>query len=114
MKRTLIVATTSYAGMGPYVSEIVNTFSPEDDVYFFFHDYEDDFFKRNIKKELHKKSVFFKQANSAINKLKELLLNSEGYDSLILDVCREFQIQMVHYINGLPSIKMQRCLEQMV
>lgn len=112
MKRTLIVATTSYAGMGPYVSEIVNTFSPEDDVYFFFHDYEDDFFKRNIKKELHKKSVFFKQANSAINKLKELLLNSEGYDSLILDVCREFQIQMVHYINGLPSIKMQRCLEQ--
>ena len=53
MKRTLIVATTSYAGMGPYVSEIVNTFSPEDDVYFFFHDYEDDFFKRNIKKELH-------------------------------------------------------------
>ena len=63
MKRTLIVATTSYAGMGPYVSEIVNTFSPEDDVYFFFHDYEDDFFKRNIKKELHKKSVFYKQAN---------------------------------------------------
>lgn len=56
--------------------------------------------------------MFFKQANSAINKLKELLLNSEGYDSLILDVCREFQIQMVHYINGLPSIKMQRCLEQ--
>lgn len=36
MKRTLIVATTSYAGMGPYVSEIVNTFSPEDDVFFSF------------------------------------------------------------------------------
>ena len=46
MKRTLIVATTSYAGMGPYVSEIVNTFSPEDDVFFFFHDYEDEFFKK--------------------------------------------------------------------
>lgn len=48
MKRTLIVATTSYAGMGPYVSEIVNTFSPEDDVYFFFHDYADDFFRSSI------------------------------------------------------------------
>ena len=112
MKRTLIVATTSYAGMGPYVSEIVNTFSPEDDVYFFFHDYEDDFFRKNIKKELHEKSVFYKQSNSALNKLKELLFNSEGYDSLILDVCREFQIQTAHYINGIPSIKMQRCLEQ--
>ena len=28
MKRVLIVATTSYAGMGPYVSGIVNTFLP--------------------------------------------------------------------------------------
>lgn len=45
MKRTLIVATTSYAGMGPYVSEIVNTFSPEDDVYFLLYDYEDNFFR---------------------------------------------------------------------
>lgn len=32
MKRVLIVATTSYAGMGPYVSGIVNTFLPNDDV----------------------------------------------------------------------------------
>lgn len=113
MKRTLIVATTSYAGMGPYVSEIVNTFSPEDDVYFFFHDYEDDFFKRNIKKELHKKSVFFKQANSALNKLKELLFNSEGYDWLFFELCKEYKIQLVHYINGIPTVKMQRKLQSM-
>lgn len=113
MKRTLIVATTSYAGMGPYVSEIVNTFSPEDDVYFFFHDYEDDFFKKNVKKEMHGKSVFYKQANSACNKLRDLLFNSEGYDSLVLDVCRQDQIQLVHYINGIPSIRMQRKFEAM-
>ena len=93
MKRTLIVATTSYAGMGPYVSEIVNTFSPEDDVCYFFHDYEDDFFKKNVKKELHGKSVFYKQANSAFNKLKNLLFNSSGYDWLILDLCREWKIE---------------------
>ena len=85
MKRTLIVATTSYAGMGPYVSEIVNTFSSQDDVYFFFHDYEDDFFRKNIKNELHKKSVFYKQANSALNKLKELLFNSDGFFLLIFE-----------------------------
>lgn len=112
MKRTLIVATTSYAGMGPYVSEIVNTFSPEDDVYFFFHDYEDDFFKKNIKEELHPKSVFYKQANSSINKLKSLLFNTLGYEWLILDLCREHQIELVHYINDIPPIKMQRRLER--
>lgn len=111
MKRTLIVATTSYAGMGPYVSEIVNTFSPEDDVCYFFHDYEDDFFKKNVKKELHGKSVFYKQANSAFNKLKNLLFNSSGYDWLILDLCREWKIELVHYINDIPPIKIQRRLE---
>ena len=108
MKRTLIVATTSYAGMGPYVSEIVNTFSPEDDVWYFFHDYEDDFFKKNVKKELHGKSVFYKQANSAMNKLIDLVTNHSSYDSIILRICREKHIELVHYINEIPSKRMQR------
>lgn len=111
MKRTLIVAETSYAGMGPYVSEIVNTFSPKDDVYFFFHDYEDDFFKKNVKKELQGKSVFYKQANSAKNKLKGLITNKSSYDSLLLRICRDKEIQLVHYINGIPSIRMQHKYE---
>lgn len=33
MKRTLILSTTSYAGMGPYVSEIVNQFSTQDNTH---------------------------------------------------------------------------------
>lgn len=113
MKRTLIVATTSYAGMGPYVSEIVNTFSPQDDVWYFFHDYEDDFFKKNVKKELHGKSVFYKQANSAKNKLIGLLTNRSSYDSLLLKICTERQIKIVHYINGIPSKRMQSKFESM-
>ena len=113
MKRTLIVATTSYAGMGPYVSEIVNTFSPQDDVWYFFHDYEDEFFKKNIKKELHGKSVFYMQANSAINKLIGLLTNRSSYDSLLLRICIERQIEIVHYINGIPSKRMQNKFERL-
>ena len=113
MKRTLIVATTSYAGMGPYVSEIVNTFSPEDDVYFFFHDYEDEFFKKNVKEELHKKSIFYKEANSTKNKSMNLVTNRSSYESLLLKICEEKKIKLVHYINGIPSIRMQRLFEMM-
>lgn len=112
MKRTLIVATTSYAGMGPYVSEIVNTFSPEDDICFFFHDYEDDFFRRNIKKDLHEKSVFYREANSSFNKLKSLILNNEGYEKLIFNFCKIKKIELVHYINGIPSIAVQNRMEK--
>lgn len=113
MKRTLIVATTSYAGMGPYVSEIVNTFSPEDDVWYFFHDYEDEFFKKNVKKSLHGKSMFYKQANSAFNKLKNLITNRSSYDSLLLSICKEKHIELVHYINGIPSKRMQNKFERL-
>ena len=112
MKRTLIVATTSYAGMGPYVSEIVNTFSPQDDVYFFFHDYEDDFFRKNVKKELHGKSVFYREANSPYHKLRNLIFNSLGYEDIIYDVCREFEIELVHFINEIPTIKVQKKMEK--
>lgn len=111
MKRTLIVATTSYAGMGPYVSEIVNTFAPEDEVYFFFHDFEDDFYRKNIKLKLHSKSIFYKEANSAINKLKELAFNKPNYEWLIFKICKEYQIKLVHYINEIPSGKTQEKYE---
>lgn len=113
MKRTLIVATTSYAGMGPYVSEIVNTFSPEDDVWYFFHDYEDEFFKKNVKKELHEKSVFYRYANSTKNKLFDLVTNRTPYDDIILKICRVRHIELVHYINGIPSKKMQHQFENL-
>lgn len=36
MKRILLVATSSWAGMGPYASEIVNCFNKCDNVYFFW------------------------------------------------------------------------------
>ena len=73
MKKVLIVATTSYAGMGPYVSGIVNTFLPNDDVYYFFHDYDDLFFRKNVKEELH-------------SRISWLILYGISYMTLSLDI----------------------------
>lgn len=111
--RTLIVATTSYAGMGPYVSEIVNTFLPEDDIYYFFHDYEDDFYLKNIKKELHDKSIFFRSAISKKNKIINIITNKFAYDNKLISICKEKNINFVHYINGIPSLRMQRKYEDL-
>ncbi|WP_405336144.1 glycosyltransferase family 4 protein [Fibrobacter sp.] len=108
MKRILIVATTSYAGMGPYVASIVNNFTIDDDVHYFFLDYEDDYYRKNVKIELHEKSLFFKYPNSPLNKLKWLLTNDYPYDGAILRLCQEKHIRLVHYINGFPSKKMAK------
>ena len=113
MHRTLIVATTSYAGMGPYVSEIVNNFAPNDGVFYFFCDHEDDFFLKNIKENLHSKSVFFKSINSKINKIKGLLPIKRTYHDEIVRCCKEHNIQVVHFINNPAPIKIIKALEKM-
>ena len=111
MKRTLIVATTSYAGMGPYVSEIVNNFSKDDNIYYFFHDYEDDFFHKNVKKELHDKSCFYKRSNSKINKIIDLLPIKPKWHNIVLDICKKYDINVVHFINGPGDVALQKSLE---
>lgn len=111
MKRTLIVATTSYAGMGPYISEIVNNFSKDDNIYYFFHDYEDDFFLKNVKKELHDKSYFYKRANSKINKVIDLLPIKPIWHNIVLDICKKYDINVVHFINGPGDVALQKSLE---
>lgn len=113
MKRVLIVATTSYAGMGPYVSSIVNTFLPNDDIYYFFHDYDDLFFKKNVKEELHSRSTFYKLANSIWNKLYDLIFGHWAYEKDILNLCHEKRIELIHFINGCGSCPFNRKLENM-
>ena len=109
----LVVATTSYAGMGPYVSEIVNIFKNEDDyMYFFFRDYDDSFFLKNIKKELHSHSFFYKRSNTSLNTLIDLITNTEPYYDKILDICKEKQITVVHFINGVPHKNFVRRLRR--
>lgn len=112
MKRTLIVATTSYAGMGPYVSEIANLFTAKDNVFFIFRDYEDDFFRKNIKEELHQKSVFFKKANSKWNKLISLIPHISAFQKHVLSTCQEKKIELVHFINNPGPKQLVKKLEK--
>ena len=102
MKRILIVATTSKAGMGPYVSEIVNTFSGEDsNVYFLFKEDNIDYFQKNIKKELIKHSYFYFEKNKKREKFRKLSGIGIGkFGKFVLNKCRELEINVVHFING--------------
>ena len=112
MNNILIVATTSYAGMGPYVSEIVNEFLPEDNVFFLFRDYDDDFFFKNIKKGLRPKCTFVKIPNTHWNTLVDLICNKNRLSRYIIDICKKNQIGLVHFINGPVDIKTSKLLQK--
>lgn len=108
----LIVATTSYAGMGPYVSEIVNSFSPEDNILYFFCEYEDHYFEKNVKNVLHAKSAFFYLPNTTWNKIRELLPIKKAYHESVLKLCLENNIEVVHFINNPADFRLVRALRK--
>ena len=111
MNNVLIVANTSYAGMGPYVSEIVNDFLPDDNVYFLFRDYDDDFFYKNIKKDLRPKSTFVKISNTHWNTLIDLIRNKCRLQKYVLKICKKEKIGVVHFINNPVEIETSRKLK---
>ena len=111
MNNVLIVANTSYAGMGPYVSEIVNDFLPDDNVYFLFRDYDDDFFYKNIKKDLRPKSTFVKISNTHWNTLVDLIRNKCRLQKYVLKICKKEKIGVVHFINNPVEIETSRKLK---
>jgi glycosyltransferase involved in cell wall biosynthesis len=111
MNNILIVATTSYAGMGPYVTGIVNTFSDTDNVCFLFHDYEDNFFRKNVKESLLAHSYFYKKKNSSWNKLKDLFCQDKAFERMLLGICKSEDVKLVHFINGPVSEELSKKLE---
>lgn len=111
MKRTLIVATTSYAGMGPYVSEIVNTFSPEDNIHYLFYEYEDSFFQKNVKGTLQNKCFYYRKNNTRWNRFVSLLISESEFYFLIEKICKELQIGLVHFICDPAPIRVAKKLE---
>ena len=112
-KKTLVIATTSYAGMGPYVSEVVNSFGYGDSIYFFFYETEDLCFSKNIKPELKSKCIFYKFDDSWLNKLKYLLFKRMTAHQQILRFCKEENIDVVHFINGPGNLLLLKDLKKM-
>lgn len=100
MKRILLVATSSWAGMGPYASEIVNCFNKCDNVYFFLVEDERHYFSKNILLDIKEKGTIIYRQNSRINKLKDLFCPSHNITKQLNDICREKNISVIHFLTS--------------
>jgi hypothetical protein len=77
---------------------------PNDDVYYFFHDYDDLFFRKNVKEELHSRSTFYKLANFVEdNKLGITIDSLEDIEKELLELSEqqmdEIECNVLHFIN---------------
>lgn len=98
----LLIAFHSFAGMGPYVISIVNSFKPEDNVRFFLIERDDHYYSRNINEELrHKATIVSSPVPTKIQTLISILTGFRcKFRKQIEEICERENISMVHDLTG--------------
>lgn len=99
--RILLLADTSYAGMGPYVANLVNSFCKNEDVFFFLVENELKYYSKQIKEEIKCKCTFFLKPENKVSSIVHLMLPiSPPYYKSLLKVCKANSIRHVHILTG--------------
>lgn len=108
--RVLLVATNSYAGMGPYVISIVNSFEPTDNVRFFLVERSDRYYSRNIRKELLPNATIIQEhIPNKIQTLLRLIVNRKSkYSNQLLRECKENNIEIIHVLSSFSDPKLTK------
>lgn len=106
MDNILLVANTSYAGMGPYVASIVNSFEPEDGVRFFLVEDNGEYYQKNIKKELLPFCTFFRIKKNKIRTLINLTIQSKClFHNQLKKEVEKYEINCVHCLTSFHDEK---------
>ena len=100
MSNILFVATSSWAGMGPYASEIINAFCPKDKVKYFLVEDERHYFSKNIAEEMRNNGIIIYRKNSNINKLCDLIYPSKKISRLLFKYCDENEVDTIHFMTS--------------
>lgn len=102
---TLIIAMSSYAGMGPYVATIVNSFEVGDPVWFVLGEDERRYYTKNIKRELRDKCMIIYRADSAWNKLRSLFVPDNSLGREIEEFMQGKGITGIHLLTGEMALR---------
>ena len=110
--RVLLIADTSYAGMGPYVASIVNSFEPSDNTLFFLVESSDKYYSHNIRKDLlHKVTIVQAEAPTKIKTLKNLIIDRGWrYSNLIKKLCLDYDVKIIHSLTSLTDARLSMFL----
>ena len=95
----LLVATSSYAGMGPYVSQIINNFK-SDNVFTFLIQDKDLYWQRNIKPSIQVRCTIVQYTNNKWHKLFLLIGPPLKILRYFKHLCKEKDIHVIHFLSG--------------
>lgn len=102
---SLIIALSSYAGMGPYAATIINSFYATDNVWFVLGENYNKYFYNNIKQELHEKCTFIPRNDNKRNKILNLYFSDWKIIRQINKVIKNNNIKNIHLLTNETSIR---------
>lgn len=107
-QNTLIIATESYGGMGPYVASIVNSFTEDDDVVFLLVEGNDHYYSKNIRQEMLRKTTIIYSSGLSRSKAIWNLINKTQYSFSkdIKSYCTENKFREVHILSSFLDVKL--------
>lgn len=101
----LLVANTSYAGMGPYVASIVNSFEPEDGIRLFLVEDNGEYYQKNIKKELLPFCTFFRLKKNKIKTLINLTIQLKClFHNELKEEVERYDINCIHCLTSFHDV----------
>lgn len=108
--KVLLLAMTSYAGMGPYVASIINYFKDDDNIRYFVIEREDAYFSRNIIPSI--KGIIKKEKTpSKLDTLFNIIFPFiDSYSNDILAYCKLENIEIVHALTSLGDVSLTKRL----
>lgn len=110
----LLVATNSYAGMGSYASEIINSFSDEANVFGFVVEDDARNFSHNLSEQIKSRTKIVHLRTDWLYKVTSLFFSPCGVVKQLDSFCKEKKIDVVHFLTSdIPYmrkiISMSRC-----
>lgn len=102
----LLVANTSYAGMGPYVASIVNSFEPENSIHFFLVEDNGNYYQKNIKKSLLPYCTFFLLRKNKFKTLINLTIRTKCvFHDQLKKTAEKHNIDGIHCLTSFHDAK---------
>lgn len=96
----LLVSSSSWAGMGPYASEIINLFLGDTNVYYFLIEDERRFFSKNISERMRNRGIILYKENSGFNKLLALFFPPYSIEKALKQFCIDHNIDVIHFLTS--------------
>lgn len=96
----LLVATASFAGMGPYAAQIINSFNNEENIFFFLVEDNNKFYSQNIALDIYDKALILERKNNKLNKLTSLFFSPCKIVKKLHEYCKEKEIDAIHFLTS--------------